>query len=171
MSDPKQRLRYPELAPQGVAAMSAVEHYLNAESGLDSVLLELVRLRCSQLNGCEYCIGLHTAELKKHNEPQTRIDAVAAWPQSDAFTERERAALAWAEHITNIQQGHASDAAFAAARKHFADTDLVNLTLAIASINAFNRMAIAFRPQWHERRAPDATDATSDDGGKVSEDA
>ena len=171
MNSPQQRLRYPELAPKGVAAMSAVEHYLNAESDLESVLIELVRLRCSQLNGCEYCMGLHGAELKKHNEPQSRIDAVATWQQSDAFTQRERAALAWAEHITNIQQGHASDAAFAAVREHFADPELVNLTIAIASINAFNRMAIAFRPQWHERRAPDPTDAISDDGGKVSEDA
>lgn len=175
MSDPKQRLRYPELAPQGIAAMSAVEHYLNAESGLEAVLIELVRLRCSQLNGCEYCIALHTAELIKHHEPRTRMDAVTTWPQSDAFTERERAALAWAEHITNIQQGHAEDAAFTAVRRHFTDAELVNLTLAIASINAFNRMAIAFRPQWHQRRAPDATDATlspeDDDGGKAAEDA
>ena len=168
MSEGRQRLRYPELAPAGVAAMSAVEHYLNVESGLESVLLEMVRLRCSQINGCTYCIALHTAELNKHNEPESRIQAVAAWQQNDALTQRERAALAWAEAVTNIQAGHASDEDFRAVQEHFGDADLVNLTLTIASINAWNRMAIAFRPQWRSQRAAEATDA--DDGGKVSED-
>lgn len=182
---PDQRLRYLEIAPAGVAAQSSVEHYLNTATALPAVLLELVRLRCSQLNGCEYCIGLHTHELGTHNEPQSRIDAVPAWRGSDAFTATEASALRWAEAITTIQQGHASDAEFAAVREHFNDRDLVDLTLAIASINAFNRMAIAFRPQWHgdAPRPDDSKDsqanpatgsddpsAIGDDGGKVSVD-
>ena len=155
----QQRLRYPELAPEGVAAQSAVEHYLNANSGLGAVLLELVRLRCSLLNGCEYCVGLHSAELRKHHEPEGRIGGVSRWREGDAFTARERAGLRWAEVITDIQVGHAGDAEFTAVREHFSDVEVVNLTLAIGSINAFNRMAIAFRPQWREK--------TEDDGGKV----
>ena len=163
-----QRLRYPELSPEGVGALRGLEHFLNAASGLESVLLELVRLRCSQLNGCEYCIALHSAELQKHHEPASRIDTVAAWAASNAFTERERAGLRWAEVITDVQQGHAADDEYAAVRLHFADTELVNLTLAIAGINAWNRMAIAFRAQHTSKPAPTA-DATEGDGGKVSE--
>jgi AhpD family alkylhydroperoxidase len=180
-----QRLRYPELAPEGVAALSTLEHYLNAGARLEPVLLELVRLRASLLNGCEYCVGLHTAELRKHHEPESRIEAVASWRTGTAFTERERAALRWAEVITNIQEGHAEDAEFAAVREHFSDIEVVNLTLAIASINAWNRMAIAFRPQWRaksgehtETQVPEArpapgveADALGDDGGKAEVDA
>ncbi len=155
MSEEVQRLRYPLLAPEGIAALSSVEHHLNAESGLDPTLLELVRLRSSQLNDCHYCIALHTSELRRHNEPESRIEAVALWSRSDAFTMRERAALRWAELITDIQQEHAPAHEFDAARQHFTDRELVELTLAIASINAWNRMAIAFRPQWHPRPSTD----------------
>ncbi len=160
-----QRLRYPELAPEGIAALSAVEHYLNVGESLPTVLLELVRLRCSQMNGCEYCVAHHSAELRKHHEPESRISAVADGATTATFTQREQAALRWAEVITNIQVGHAADADYAAVREHFDDADLVNLTLAIAGINAWNRLAIAFRPQWHERSA------VNDDGGKVAVDA
>lgn len=142
-----QRLQYAEIAPEGLAALRAVEHYLNTGTELNPILLELVRLRASLLNGCEYCIGLHTHELSKHNETSDRIAAVADWQPSDAYAQRERAAFAWTDAITNIQDGHASDEAYAAAREHFADPDLVNLTLAIASINAWNRVAIAFRAE------------------------
>lgn len=183
------RLPYPRLAPQGVAAQSAVEHYLNTATALSAVLLELVRLRCSQLNGCDYCIGLHTHELRKHNEPETRIDAVHHWHESDAFTATERAALRWAEVVTDVQQGHVADAEYAAVCEHFRDRDLVDLTLAIGSINAFNRLAITFRPEWHgdrpqsaegvphqpqadaqEEPPPGEHSAVGDDGGKVSVD-
>ena len=141
------RLNYATLAPQGLATLRAVEHYLNTGSQLDPILLGLVRLRASLLNGCEYCIGLHTHELTKHNETPDRIIQLATWQTSTAYTERERTALAWTEAITNIQDGHASDKEFAAARSHFSDINLVNLTIAIASINVWNRMAIAFRAE------------------------
>jgi alkylhydroperoxidase family enzyme len=92
---------------------------------------------------------MHTQELKHANEPDSRIDAVANWRESDAFTPRERAALAWTEEITNIQEGHASDEAYAAVSEYFKDKDLVDLTFAIATINAWNRLGIAFRAEWN----------------------
>ena len=105
--------------------------------------MDLVRLRASQMNGCEYCIHLHTAELKKQNESPGRIEALAGWRSSDAYTQRERAALAWTEAVTNIQDGHAPDADYDEVRAHFSDVETVNLTLVITTINAWNRIAIA----------------------------
>ena len=178
--------------------MRAVEHYLNAETALPAVLLELVRLRVSLLNDCEFCIGHHTDELRKHNEPESRIAALQDWPNSDAFTPRERAAFAWAESVTDIQSRHAADADYSAVTAFFQDKDLVDLTMAVASINAWNRMSIAFRAGWdpmHQPKpavvaaeeppattaqSPSATtpahddaplqDAIDDDGGKVAQD-
>lgn len=147
------RLRYPEFAPEGIATMRATEHYLNAASALPAVLLELVRLRVSLQNGCNFCVGHHRGELHKHNEPDSRIDALADWVHSDAFTPRERAALAWADSVTDIQTKHASEADYAAVSTFFHEKDLVDLTLAVASINAWNRMSIAFRAEWDPRRA------------------
>src|SRR5437763_15636384 len=97
------RVKYGELAPKGMAQMTALEHYLNAESGLEHTLLGLVRLRASQMNGCEYCVRVHTAELKKLSQPEPRIAAVLGWRNASVFTARERAALAWTQAVTNIQ--------------------------------------------------------------------
>ncbi len=146
------RLRYPEFAPEGIAPLRAVEHYLNASTALPPVLLELVRLRSSLVNGCAFCTGHHTAELHKHNEPATRIEALRNWATSDAFTARERAALAWTDAITNIQNSGASDADYAAVSRFFHEKDLVDLTLAIASVNAWNRLSIAFGATWNAKR-------------------
>ena len=107
-----QRLKYTELAPEGIAAMRALEHYLNTGTGLEPEMLALVRLRASLLNGCEYCVGMHQHEAKKHNETEGRITDVADWRGSDAYTQRERAAFAWTEVVTNIQNGHAPDEGF-----------------------------------------------------------
>ena len=142
----EQRLRYARLIPDGIAQMTALEHYLNTATNLEPVLLELVRLRASQMNGCEYCIALHTAELWKHNETPARVDAVADWRSSDAYTHRERAALAWAEAITNIQDGHAPDPIYDELRAHFDEVESANLTLVLTTINAWNRLAIAIGP-------------------------
>lgn len=147
-----ERLRYPELAPEGIAAMRGLEHYLNATTALPAVLLELVRLRASLLNGCSFCVGHHTKELHKHNEPATRIEALQNWAASDAFTPREQAALAWTDALTNVQSSHASDAEYGAVSAFFHDKELVDLTLAIAGINAWNRMSIAFGVQWNPSR-------------------
>jgi AhpD family alkylhydroperoxidase len=143
------RLPYTKLAPQPYEAMLAVGHALNISTALDHTLLELVKLRSSILNGCEFCLGMHRADLRRHHEPQTRIDAIAEYQNSDAFTPRERAALAWTDTITNIQNGHASDEAFAAVSEFFQGKDLVDLTFAIAQINAWNRLGIAFAVEWN----------------------
>jgi AhpD family alkylhydroperoxidase len=137
------RLKYGQLAPEGLAKMMALEHYLNTGTGLEHSLLQLVRLRVSLMNGCEYCIDLHTAELKKMHETKGRIAGLADWRGSDAYTKRERAALAWAEAVTNIQEGHAPDVVYDEVRAHFDEAETVNLTLAITTINAWNRIAIA----------------------------
>ena len=135
-------MNYTKLAPEGFTRMTELGHYLNTATGLEANLLDLVRLLASELNGCEYCIGLHTAELKKLNETPDRIADVMAWRGSEVYTQRERAALAWTEAVTNIQQGHAQDA-YDDVRAHFTDVETVNLTLAIATINAWNRLAIS----------------------------
>lgn len=186
----KQRLKYADLSPEGIGAMRGVEHYLNVGSGLSPVLLELVRLRTSQMNGCEFCIGMHSHELAKHHEPESRVAAVAGWRESEAFTETERAALAWTEAVTNVQDGHVPDAALGAVREHFPDKEVVDLTIAIASIGAWNRIGVAFRPQWRGAKAARGRSQTDvdeirvnsamsddgeravvgDDGGKVSVD-
>jgi AhpD family alkylhydroperoxidase len=137
------RLSYVKLAPEGLALMTALGHYLNTETGLELVLLDLVRLLASLMNGCEYCIHLHTAELKKLHEPEERIAGLGDWRSSSAYTQRERAAFAWTEAVTNIQDGHAPDAVYAQVREHFNEAETVNLTLAITTINAWNRLAIS----------------------------
>jgi len=141
MSEP--RLKYGQLAPEGLAKMSALEHYLNNGTGLEASLRELVRLRASLMNGCEYCVRLHTSELRKVGETAERIAAVADWRSSDLYSKRERAALAWAEAVTNIQDGHAPDVLYEAVRAEFTDVETVNLTLVISTINAWNRISIA----------------------------
>jgi AhpD family alkylhydroperoxidase len=137
------RLKYGQLASEGLAKMSELEHYLNTETGLEPVLLALVRLRASLMNGCEYCIHLHTAELRKLNETPERIADLNDWRGADAYTKRERAALAWTEAVTNIQDGHAPDAVYDEVRAQFSDVETVNLTLVISTINAWNRIAIS----------------------------
>jgi AhpD family alkylhydroperoxidase len=123
--------------------MRELEHYLNNGTGLEASLRELVRLRVSLMNGCEYCIVLHTSELKKVNETAERIAGVADWQGLEIYTKRERAALAWAEAVTNIQEGHAPDVLYEAVRAQFSDVETVNLTLVITTINAWNRISIA----------------------------
>ena len=143
------RLPYTKLAPEAYNSLVSLGHYLRTATTLDAVLIGLVDLRASQLNGCGFCIGMHTHELKHAHEPDSRINAVANWRNSDAFTPRERAALAWTEEITNVQDGHASDEAYAAVSEYFKDKDLVDLTWTIAVINAWNRMGIAFAAEWN----------------------
>jgi AhpD family alkylhydroperoxidase len=137
------RLKYGVLAPEGLAKMRELEHYLNNGTGIEASLRELVRLRVSLVNGCEFCIRFHTTELRKVNETEERIAALADWRTSEIYTKRERAALAWAETVTNIQEGHAPDAVYEAVRVEFTDVETVNLTLVITTINAWNRISIA----------------------------
>ena len=136
-------MKYGQLAPEGMARMEALGHYLNTETGLEAKLLDMVRLLASLLNGCEYCIHLHTTELAKINETPERISGLAEWRGSSVYTQQERAAFAWTEVVTNIQDGHAPDAIYTQVREHFGEKETVDLTLAITTINAWNRIAIA----------------------------
>jgi AhpD family alkylhydroperoxidase len=122
---------------------------------LELSLLELVKIRASQINGCAYCIDLHTKDAQAAGESEQRICALSAWRETPFFTPRERAALAWTEELTKIQQSlasdqaykHASDQAYEEVRTAFDETDLVKLTLSITSINTWNRLALSFQPE------------------------
>jgi AhpD family alkylhydroperoxidase len=139
-----QRLNALEVAQGAMKAMYGLEVYL-AKCGLEGSLLHLLKLRVSQINGCAYCIDMHWKDLKAGGETDQRLYMLDAWRESPFYSERERAALAWAEAVTLITQGHAPDEVFEEARKQFSESELVNLTLAIVAINGWNRLSIAFR--------------------------
>jgi len=140
------RLNYAKAFPEGIHALLNLERVI-ATSGLELSLVELVKTRASQLNGCAYCIDMHTKDARLGGETEQRLYALSAWRETPFFTPRERAALAWTEALTNIQQGHASDEAYEEVRPAFTEEELVSLTLAIAQINLWNRLAIAFRAE------------------------
>jgi len=136
------QLEYWKLAPDGIERLREVGRAIATASSLEPVLLELVRVLVSRRNGCAKCTRVHEAELRKLHEPAERMDRVVEWRTSNAYTERERAALAWAEAVTDIQDAGLREAAKTAVREHFSDAEIANLTLAIATINAWNRMEI-----------------------------
>lgn len=123
--------------------MLALSNYTR-DCGLDHALLELVKIRASQINGCGYCLEMHTREARAAGESEVRLHLLAAWRESPLYTERERAALAWTEAITLIAKAGAPEEVYQAARAHFSEAELVRLTLAIGVINTWNRLAIAF---------------------------
>jgi AhpD family alkylhydroperoxidase len=138
------RLDYQKASPEAVQAMYQLERYVR-NSGLDSKLRELIKIRASQMNGCAYCIDMHTKDARALGETEQRIYALNAWRETSFYTDKERAALAWTEALTNIQQGHAPDEVYEETSHHFAESELMSLTLAITTINAWNRIAIGFR--------------------------
>jgi AhpD family alkylhydroperoxidase len=140
----KQRLTPFTVAPDGVAALIAVEDYLKT-CGLDHKLMTLVKTRVSQINGCAYCLHMHTEEARKLGETPTRLYLLDAWHESNLYSERERAALAWAESLTNISATHAPDEVYEQARRQFTEKALADLSIAIAMINAWNRLSIGMR--------------------------
>ncbi len=125
-------------------AMYAFEKAVR-ESGLEPSLLELIRLRASQINGCAYCIDMHTKDARAAGETEQRLYTLSAWRETPFFTDRERAALEWTESVTLVSETHIPDDAFERARRHFSEAELANLTFAIAAINSWNRLAVAFR--------------------------
>ena len=138
------RIEYAKVATAGIEAMRGLESYVR-RSGLEPALLELVKLRASQINGCAYCIDMHTKDARARGESEQRLYALSAWRETPFFSDRERAALAWTEAVTRIADGHAPDEVFELVRKHFHDKELVDLTLAVVAINGWNRLAISFR--------------------------
>jgi len=141
-----ERLNYAHAFPEGVHAVLNLERTIRS-SGLVASLLELVKIRASQLNGCAYCLDMHTKDARAAGETEQRIYALSAWRETPFFTPRERVALAWTEAITNIQQGHASEEDYVEVRSQFDEAEVVKLTLAITQINTWNRIAIAFRAE------------------------
>jgi AhpD family alkylhydroperoxidase len=139
----EQRLDYPKLAPEAARAMYSLEAYL-AGCGLEHTLRELVKIRASQINGCAFCIDMHTKDARAAGETEQRIYALDAWRETPFFTERERAALEWTEAVTRIGGGVPDDL-YAEARQQFSEKELVDLTWAVAAINAWNRLAISSR--------------------------
>ena len=131
-------------APETYQAMVRLEQAV-AASGLEHSLLELVKIRVSQINGCAYCLHMHTADARAAGEDEVRLHLLAAWRESSLFSPRERAALTWAESLTRIEQTQASDADYAALKVEFSEAEQVNLTFAIGAINVWNRLAVGFR--------------------------
>jgi len=139
-----QRLDYTVTSPDGYKRFGAVHQYV-AACGLDESLINLVYLRVSQINGCAYCVDLHTRHALKAGEDERRLHSVITWREAPFFTERERAAFAWAESLTWVAKTGAPDADYDVVRKHFSDKELTDLTYAVALMNALNRVAIGFR--------------------------
>ena len=140
----KARINYAKVAPGVYDAMDALDKYL-ASCGIEESLLHLVRLRVSQINGCAYCLDMHTKDARARGESEQRLYALGAWRETPFYTERERAALAWTEAVTLIAKGHVPDALYEEVRQHLSEEELVNLTLAVVAINGWNRFAISFR--------------------------
>ena len=131
-------------AQEAQKAMYALEQYI-AACGLEHNLIHLMKMRASQINGCAYCIDMHSKDARALGETEQRLYALNAWHETPFYTDRERAALEWAETITLISKTHAPDDVYARVAKHFTPEELANLTLAINTINSWNRLAIAFR--------------------------
>lgn len=153
----KQRMEYWNIAPGAYKAMLSLETYLRG-CGLDKSLLHMVKLRASQINGCAYCIDMHWKDARAAGETEQRLYGLDAWREAPYYTDRERAALAWTEALTSITEpsagsdgsihaSHVPDSIYDAVRAHFSEKELADLTWVIAAINAWNRIAIAFRAE------------------------
>ncbi len=138
------RLDAYKAAPGGAKAMLDLQHYVD-QCGLEPALMELVKMRASQMNGCAYCLDMHSKDARAAGETEQRLYLLNAWREAPFYSDRERAALAWTEAVTLVSQSHVPDEVYEQARAQFTETELVNLTLAIVAINGWNRMAISFR--------------------------
>jgi AhpD family alkylhydroperoxidase len=135
---------FKKASPEGAKALGELHRFLHG-CGLEPQLLELVKLRASQINGCAHCIDMHSKELRADGESEQRLYLLDAWREAPMYSDRERAALAWTEALTLVTQGHVSDDVYELARAQFSEQELANLTLAVVAINGANRLNIAFR--------------------------
>ena len=140
----EQRFNFYEAAPDAYKALSGVEAYLN-QCGLEKKLLHLIKLRASQINGCAFCLDMHSKDLRASGEEEQRLYTLDAWRECPWFTDRERAALAWTESLTLVSEDHVPDAVYEEVRKQFNEKEISNLSAAIAMINVWNRLCIAAR--------------------------
>lgn len=147
----KARLNPYQAAPEAMNAMLALETYVQ-QCGLEPTLIDLVKTRASQINGCAYCLYMHTREARNHGETEERLYLLDAWHESSLYTDRERAALAWTDAVTRVAETHVPDAVYESVREQFAEDELVKLTLLVSTINAWNRLAISFRSAHPTKR-------------------
>ena len=139
-----QRLNYAKASPEGFKAMRQLQAHVD-DCGLEHLLLELVKMRASQINGCAYCLDMHSKAARAAGETEQRLFLLDAWREAPMYSARERAALEWTEAVTRVTDGHVPDEVFRSVREHFSEEELANLTLAIVAINGWNRICIAFR--------------------------
>ena len=140
----KQRLDFYKASPEAIKAMMGLEHRVS-KSGLEKPVVELVRLRASQINGCAFCLDMHTADARKGGENERRLATLSAWRETPFFTDRERAALAWTEALTLVADEHVPDDVWNQVHPHFSESELADLTLLVVAINGWNRFSIGFR--------------------------
>jgi AhpD family alkylhydroperoxidase len=147
------RLDFVKAAPEAYKAIKALDTYVVRESGLDKRLIHLIKLRASQINGCAYCVDMHSKEARRDGLSEQWINLVCAWRESPLYDARERAVLGWTDALTNLAQTGAPDEAYEALRAHFSEAEIVKITTAIGLINVWNRVAVGFRAQ-HPIDAP-----------------
>jgi AhpD family alkylhydroperoxidase len=140
------RIEYDKVSPGAFRAMFGLERYVR-DCGLEPALLELVKMRTSQINGCAYCLDMHSKDARAAGETEQRLYVLNAWREAPFYTERERAALEWTEALTLISENDVPDEIYNAVRQHFTEEELVNLSLAVVAINGWNRLAISFRSE------------------------
>ena len=142
----KSRIDVMKVSPKAVQAVLGVQSYVNA-SGLEPSLLELVKMRASQINGCAYCLDMHSKDARAAGETEQRLYLLNAWREAPFYSDRERAALEWTESLTLVSENHVPDEVYEKAREHFSEQELVDLSIAEAAINTWNRLSIAFRAE------------------------
>src|SRR5262245_43158240 len=152
--DMKARIELRQVNPKIIQLLLAIEKHLHG-SGLGSRLQHLIKTRASQINGCAYCLDMHTKDARAEGETEQRLYALDAWRETPFYDPRERAALEWAEAVTNVKEGHVPDEVYESVRKQFSESELADLTLAVAAINSWNRLSIALRavPGTYKPRA------------------
>ncbi len=148
------RFDYMKASPESFQAVWALEQFVSQKAGLDARLLHLVKIRASQINGCAFCIDMHVKEARKAGMGDQWIALIAAWQESPVYSDKERAVLAWTDSLTNVAQTGVPDGDFDALRPHFTDEEITKLTVAVGTINVWNRIALSFRSQ-HEVDPPE----------------
>ena len=154
------RIEYGKYGQEALKSMSGLEKYI-AECGLDHRLIHLMKMRASQINGCAYCIDMHSIDARTLGETEQRLYALDAWRETPFFNDRERAALEWTEALTLVAETHVSDAVFENARKYFSEKEIVDLTVVVSTINMWNRIAISMCAQPGHYQPHKTTAATS----------
>jgi AhpD family alkylhydroperoxidase len=138
------RINFHQISPRAVQAMLGLQKYVDS-SALEHSLIELVKMRTSQINGCAYCLDMHSKDARAAGETEQRLYLLDAWREAPFYSDRERAALEWTEAVTRVSDDHVPDDVFESVREHFSDDELVDLTMAAVAINSWNRLCISFR--------------------------